>query len=76
MGRVLIVTLAMAVVSAVSSLQLGIHEGKIVSAADGVLSIVDEDDGDNEEFVVSAETTITLKRKAAEVWTTWRRGNS
>lgn len=47
--------------------ELGIHEGKIVSAGDGKLAIVDEDDGESEEFLVTAETAITLDGAAAEL---------
>jgi hypothetical protein len=41
-------------------------EGKVVSAGDGKLVIVD-DDGDNEEFEVSAKTKITRNQKAADL---------
>ena len=41
-------------------------EGKVVSAGDGKLVIVD-DDGDNEEFEVSAKTKITRNQKEADL---------
>ena len=41
-------------------------EGKVVSAGDGKLVIVD-DDGDNEEFEVSAKTKITRNEKEADL---------
>jgi Domain of unknown function (DUF5666) len=41
-------------------------EGKVVSAGDGKLVIVD-DDGDNEEFEVSSKTKITRNEKPADL---------
>ena len=40
--------------------------GKVVSAGDGKLVIVD-DDGDNEEFEVTAKTKITRNQKEADL---------
>jgi hypothetical protein len=40
--------------------------GKVVSAGDSKLVIVD-DDGDNEEFEVSSKTTITRNQKPADL---------
>ncbi len=50
-----------------ASFSLGIHEGKVVSAGDGKLVIVDEVDGDNETFNVVADSKIMLDGKPAEL---------
>ncbi len=42
------------------------HEGKVVSAGDGKLVIADEN-GENQEFEVTAKTKITRNEKEAEL---------
>ncbi len=69
-------TLLMSVVLAAVSAPVAAHvtltaaedllAGKVVSAGDGKLVIVD-DDGDNEEFEVTAKTKITRNQKEADL---------
>ena len=42
------------------------HEGKVVSAGEGKLVIVD-DNGENQEFEVSSKTKITRNEKEADI---------
>ncbi len=67
MIRTLLTFAALSLIFNGASLSLGIHEGKVVSAEDGKLVIVDEVDGDNEAFDVVADTKITLDGKLVDL---------
>jgi hypothetical protein len=71
MIRVMTIALAAACCLAASgpavASQVGIHTGKVVSAGDGKIAIVDEVDGDNEEFEVLSDAEITLDGKAVSL---------
>ena len=61
------VTLAMLVLLVAPALvQADMFAGKVVVASSGKLTIV-EKDGDNENFIISAETKITLNGKPARL---------
>jgi hypothetical protein len=44
-----------------------VHEGKVVSVAANSLVVLDNRDGDNDKFVVNAETKITRNGKPAKL---------
>ena len=44
-----------------------IHEGKVVSVGENSITVLDRRDGDNDTFVVTAQTKITKNGKAAKL---------
>src|SRR5258708_661739 len=44
-----------------------IHEGKVVSVGSSTITVLDQRDNDNDQFVVSSDTKITYNGKPAKL---------